>query len=332
MAVTAGLLIGGAAIAAGTAIAGEVASADDREEANRMRRQALSEFENLSPQNYEDLERMLGQWREEGLMDPQLESSIRQGDTELRNMRRDPELMEAQMGALNYLQEVAEQGGMTAEDRQRFQQLSRSVNSQIRGQREAIEQGFRARGMSGSGLEMASALQAQQSGAQRMAETSLGIEAMAERRALEAQLGRAGLAGDIRRQEMDISRSQDIINRFNAQQEMQRQQWEQGEAYRRRVEGLRSQAALRGQQFGEEAQVAAGRAGQLGQQAQASEAEAARQRAMWGGIGQTVAGAMGAGAGYAAAAPSAPEPTPGPTPEPWEEWGPQSNPYGTRTF
>jgi len=139
--------------------------------------------------------------------------------TELKQIQENPQLLQAQMGALDKLGEITAGGGLSAADRGRIGQIGREEAIAEKGQRAALMQNAQARGLGGSGLELSSLLGAQQAGANRAANRDIDVENLAQQRALQAIQAQGNLAGNIRGQDYDkaaqAAQAQDIINRFN---------------------------------------------------------------------------------------------------------------------
>ena len=139
--------------------------------------------------------------------------------TELSKIQENPQLLQAQMGALGKLQDITAGGGLSAADRGRIGQIGREEAIAEKGQRGAIMQNAQARGLGGSGLETASLLNAQQGTANRQANRDIDVENLAQQRALQAIESQGRLSGDIRSQDYtkasNAAQAQDIINRFN---------------------------------------------------------------------------------------------------------------------
>jgi hypothetical protein len=94
-----------------------------------------------------------------------------------------------------------------------------------RGQREAILQNAQARGVAGSGLELAQSMLAQQQASNRAAQQGLDVASMAQQRALQAILQGGQLGGQIRGQDFEeqarVAAAKDAIAQFNAQNQQQ---------------------------------------------------------------------------------------------------------------
>jgi hypothetical protein len=128
------------------------------------------------------------------------------------------------MQALKRLQDISQAGGMTDQMKFRLALANQNAAQQARGQRGALQQQMQARGLGGSGLNLASQLGANQAAVQGRAMQGLGAAAEAERRALQTLQSGAGLAGNIRGQDMQRKQALDAIRRFNAANRMNTQQ------------------------------------------------------------------------------------------------------------
>jgi len=183
---------------------------------------AAEEFANLERYipDYQAQQRELDALLKANQLTPETYSSVDQGRSSLTDYRVDPRLKEAQMRALGGLEEVANEGGLTAIDRARLNDIARQEAAQERGARQAILQNAQARGVGGSGLSYAAQLANQQGSAGRRADRGFDVAAAAQQRALEAMMGAGQLGGQIRGQGFDeaarVAQAQDKINRFNA--------------------------------------------------------------------------------------------------------------------
>lgn len=143
----------------------------------------------------------------------------------------DPRYAEAQLAALSELSRIGEEGGLTPADRAALQETAESTAATERGIRGAIEQQARARGLGGSGMELAQQLVAAQGASQEGARAGRDVAQMAQNRALAALQGAGQLGGQIRGQEYgeqaDLARARDLISRFNLSN---RQQLDQRQA------------------------------------------------------------------------------------------------------
>jgi hypothetical protein len=158
----------------------------------------------------------------------QYEDAVYRGDMEAAEIARsamedvstDPRLREAQMRALSQLQEVGD-GGLTLQDKADLTRIADDEAMRERGSREAILQNAQARGVAGSGLELASQLMNSQESTTRAANRDMDVAARAQERALQAILKSGDLGGSIRGQEFGEEASKaearDALAKFNAQ-------------------------------------------------------------------------------------------------------------------
>ncbi len=146
--------------------------------------------------------------------------AITQGGTEFDKIKQDPSLRAAQMQALQQMQQVANEGGMTAIDRARLQGINNDINQQQQARRQAMMTQAAQRGQMGSGLMYANMLGSEQAAAEAAAQQGYQVQAEAQKRALDAMQRAGQLGGDIRGQDYGIARdragAQDRINQYNA--------------------------------------------------------------------------------------------------------------------
>lgn len=153
-------------------------------------------------------------------MNPELETAVNLGPSATAGISTDPALRQAQLNALNKLQEIG-LGNQSAEDLARSSQIVSDVNTNLQGQQGAIMQNLAARGMSGGGTEMVQRQMAAQQSANRQAQMALDAKAQAESRALQAIMQSGELGGQMQSQDFQQQQAKaqaaDAIARFNAQ-------------------------------------------------------------------------------------------------------------------
>ncbi len=194
---------------------GGEARADDRLEDNRKL------WESLGSLDPKDLAAKLDGYVQQGVISPEQAQEFLQGPSAMEGVSTDPRLAEAQNRALSSLQEIGEDGGMTAQDRANLARISTEEAVRARGNQDAIRENAQARGAGGSGLELLQSMQNQQSNANRASQRDLDVAGMAQNRALQALQQGGALAGNIRGQEFgegaQKAQAEDAISRFNAQ-------------------------------------------------------------------------------------------------------------------
>lgn len=205
---------------------------------------------------------------------------------------------------LGQLQEIAK-GGLTTTDLAALEDIRQRVATQERGQREAILQGARQRGVSGSGLEMSASLAAQQAGADRRALESLLAAGRGEERRMGAAQRAAQLGSQLRGQEFGEEQARSeadrLIDQFNKQMQFRTQEENLGRAERARFQNMadrrrkeeidaqkRYEAAIRNanlkqQRFQNELARGQAMMGGKGGVAAASESAADREMRLYGG-------------------------------------------------
>lgn len=130
--------------------------------------------------------------------DQYLEDPALLGPSKRGSVQADPAAIAAQHRAMDELFGVYANGGATAQDLAREAQARASTDQYLRSQREAHEQDLAERGMGGSGAEIGMLLGDRQAAGSRMAQSDLDTQAMHEKRAMDALMGGAGLAGQMR--------------------------------------------------------------------------------------------------------------------------------------
>ena len=158
---------------------------------------------------------------------PSLQEMLDRGtinESAFERIQIDPKLRELQMRALGKLQEIADNDGMTIQDRVRLRESMDTVSRQARMQRYAIMQNMEARGLSGSGTEIAMALAAHQAEVEGLSVAGSEAAARGEERAFQATISAGQMAGEIAQQdwqrEAQKASALDAIATFNASQSM----------------------------------------------------------------------------------------------------------------
>ena len=152
---------------------------------------------------------------------PELQDALYQGQapSEMGNITQDPKLRAMQMRALEGLGKEVDYEGMTPEDALGYAQARQQAGNIDTGMRGAMSAQMAQRGLAGSGMEYANALQGQQSAVNRGSQMSLQTAADARARKLSALNSLGSAAGAMRGQEFGQksaqASAQDAINRYN---------------------------------------------------------------------------------------------------------------------
>lgn len=182
-------------------------------------------FSDLSTPNPADMQLQLEQLVQQGSLSPEQAQTIMLGQSSMNDVSADPQARQAQMEALAQLSDITNSGGLTAIDKAKMNEIFTDEDTKARGAREAIIQNAQARGMGGSGLDIAAQLQNQQESANRANTRGLDVAAQAQQRALDAlaQQGQLGtqVAGQTFDQGAAKATAADAIAKFNAQNQQQ---------------------------------------------------------------------------------------------------------------
>lgn len=166
---------------------------------------------------------LLEQYKQQGLLTPQLEAMVNDSVSEFSKIKGDSGLRDTQMKALTQMSKYGK-AGLTPEERAQMQQSRQGVQRDLEAKNQQISQEMQARGMGGAGQEMAQRLLASQAGADRASEEGDRISSLASQRALQAIAQSSGMAGQLRGQdfEQDAAKASaaDQMQRFNVQNQI----------------------------------------------------------------------------------------------------------------
>lgn len=308
------LLAGAAAAPVVGGILGGIFGGGAEEEAQAINRQMLEEIKSIPTPEQRAIK--LEEYRQAGILSPQMEQTILSGDSELKKIETDPRLKQAQYNALSELENISSSGGLTAKDKAQLYEIQSQQAQAERGSREAALQQLQQRGIGSGGSAVTAAMMANQAAAQKASQQGMDVAAMAQDRALNAMMQAGQLGGSIREQEYGeksaAAKAQDAINQFNISNRIGAQQRNVAAMNQAAAQNLAMQqdianknTATRNQQtqYNQEAAqreyqnqldkyraaqgAASGLAGSLSQQAQST-------KQMWGGIGTGVGTGLGA--------------------------------------
>lgn len=249
-------------------------------------------------------------------LNPEMESAVTLGPSEMAGISTDPALRQAQLKALSTLQEIGDAGGRDAQFMADASRLQNDINTNLQGQQGAIMQNLATRGMSGGMSEMVARQMAAQGASNQQAQSALDLNAQAQKRALDAIMQSGQLGGQMQSQDFSQSAQKaaaaDAISKFNAQNTQQvnsnnvntknqAQQWNIQNAQNTADKniGLKNEAQqynanLAQQNFNNQMSRATGVANQYNNMANAKNQERAGDMNLIGGIIGAGAGAYGA--------------------------------------
>lgn len=296
-------------------IAGQAASSGARSNAEADAKRALETIQGVNLPDIEKMRLALEGYQNVGSLTPQMEAASLLGETNLANIQQDPKFNQYTMDALKKMADVSERG-LTEVDRAQLQQMLNANATQNQANQKAILENRQARGMGGSGDELAAALSSAQSSANRGSNEAMQLAALAAQRKMDAtsNLGsmvQAAQNADYQRQAA-LQGQRDAIAEFNARQQQgvqQRNVGSQNAAQLRNLENqqnlsnrnvdLRNQQqqfnrGLEQQQFGNAMQRAGALSGAYQGMSNFNQNQANATANMYSGIGRGAAGIAGA--------------------------------------
>jgi hypothetical protein len=214
------LALGAASSLAG-GIGNAVSNMSAQDRAAALQDKGLQAWLKVNIPDPKEQQEALTRFVDQGELSPKLEQSIRQNPSEFQKIASDVTDRSAQNRALSELQNIGYNGGLRLQDKAALQDAMMNGEVQDKANREGIESDMARRGLGGSGFDFASQLQAQQSGSDRNARSSLSVAAQAQDRALQSIMQAGDLASKNRSQDFSEqaqkAQAQDAINKFNVQ-------------------------------------------------------------------------------------------------------------------
>lgn len=144
--------------------------------------------------------------------------AILQGESAYNSINTDPTIRNAQLSALNEMQDLADRG-ISIQDDANQRRLINRANTEARSNREAIDQNMQARGLSGSGMSYISKLQADQDSANQMSEQAAMLAGQNADRRMNAISNLGSMSGQVRGQEFEEASAKasanDAVNNYN---------------------------------------------------------------------------------------------------------------------
>lgn len=164
-------------------------------------------------------------YKQVATLNPEMESAVTLGPSASEGIILDPVYKKAQMDALGSLMDITEADGRDAKFQADASRLQNELNSNLKGNTDAITQNMAMKGMSGGMSELVSKQLATQGAADRQAQLELDLNAQAQERALQALMNQGQLAGSMSQndfnQKLAKTDRQDAISKFNTQNQQQ---------------------------------------------------------------------------------------------------------------
>lgn len=216
-------VLGGAASGLGTilgGIAGSSASSGDMAAAQQAATEGYRKLLDLgyAPDTAKAI--VLQQFQQTGKLTPQMIQAVNLGVSQASQVQTDPALQQAQMQALQSLQQQGK-GGMNMQEQANLAQIQNQLGNQEKAQQASIMQNMAQRGLGGGGAELAARLSAQQGGANQASQAGLQMAGQAQQNALQALMQGGQLGGQMQAQQfgqnMQKANAADQFSRFNVQ-------------------------------------------------------------------------------------------------------------------
>lgn len=189
--------------------------------AQKARQDALNAFNAVKTPELSALQVQLQQYVNAGKLTPEEAETQLLTSNAFNNIVTDPSYVGAQKQALQQLQSVASQGGLTAVDKAQLQDVTNQQNQQNRSQNEATMQQAQQRGVGGSDLNVVNQLINEQGAADRASQAGTTVAANAQQRALAAMQAAGQAGGALESQAYgegaNKAQAQNAIDLFNKQ-------------------------------------------------------------------------------------------------------------------
>jgi len=154
----------------------------------------------------------------QGTLNPNMQSTAQIGNNAMAGISTDPRLAQAQMGALSSLQQQG-QAGFTSAQLAALQNANQQAAGQAQSANSATLQNMAARGMGGSGAELAARLSNSQNAANLANTQGNQLAGQAQQNALAATAASGQLGGQMQQtqfgQQSQVAAAQNAINQFN---------------------------------------------------------------------------------------------------------------------
>lgn len=191
------------------------------DKADKLRQQAIDAFNSIKTPELSDLQIQLDKYVQAGTITPQEAEVAMLGSNAFNDVVTDPSYVGAQKQALQQMQQIATEGGMTAIDKAQLNDITNELNQRNRSHNEATMEQARQRGMGGSDITTVNQLINEQANADRAANQGLGVAAQAQARALAAMQAAGQQGGALEAQsygeQAEKAKAANAIDLFNKQ-------------------------------------------------------------------------------------------------------------------
>jgi hypothetical protein len=221
------LAIGAVVAGVGSSIMGAVQASSDQQAASAAAAAAFQQIQavNAPPDMAQQI--LLQKFQDAGLLTPAVEQAINAPQSQVSQVQQNAQLQSAQNAALQQMAGLS-QTGLRPQDVAALNQIKNQAAQQASQQQAAVMQQQQARGLGGSGTELAADLAASQGAANLASQQGLQVGGIAAQNALSALGQYGGMATQLQQQGLNLNltkaQAADQLNRFNVQNQLAVQQ------------------------------------------------------------------------------------------------------------
>lgn len=292
---------------AGGSVLSSLAGAFGGDDSQELRDKAVQELIKVKIPDPEAQKLALERYRSAGELSPELEHAIKEDPSAFEQVVQNTKYSQAQNQALQQLQSLGEEGGLSLSDKADIQTQEIANANKDKGNRDAITDEMARRGQLGSGMAMQAQLAGSQAAGDRDAQMRLQTLGSARDRALQSIQGAGDLAGKLGDQDFQqksaVASAKDRISQFNtanAQNVQQRNIASQNAAQGANLEAKQNlmnsnvdmgnkeqqyNKELEQKRFDNEMQQAQAKANAYTGAAQGAQQQSAQNRQAWGAVG-----------------------------------------------
>lgn len=191
------------------------------DKADKLRQDAENAFNSIKTPELSALQVQLDKYVQAGQLTPEQAESQLLSSNAFNDIVTDPSYVGAQKQALQQMQAVATQGGLTAIDKSQLNDINNAQNQQNQSQNAATMQQAQQRGVGGSALNEVNQLINEQGAADRAANSGVQVAANAQQRALQAMQAAGQTGSNLETQaygeQANKAQAQNAIDLFNKQ-------------------------------------------------------------------------------------------------------------------
>lgn len=209
----------GKLVSTGIALYGSMQSKKKEGKSLDAYQDGLQLLQNIVPPTLADLSIELTQAVQQGELSPEEYIAYMAEKSAMEGIEIPQQLKDIQYDALNQMNEISNSGGMTDIDKARLNEIKGEMLSSARGLQKSTQQNMASRGISGSGVELASQLSNDSANIEAASKGGYDVAAEAQRRALDAIKSKSTMAGNLRTQEFGEqeakAKATDAVNDYN---------------------------------------------------------------------------------------------------------------------